>query len=176
MIHSKKFGIEKYMEEGVHEIPNNLAELYLIYVYKYFIGEKIYSHVALHYQIIYNKQKAIELLKILKKNKPIFVGGEHNSKEILNQLLGTENFIKTLSKNTYKTIDKIETKIIKELNKSNNKYEIIVFSCGLTSKALIKRLYLFYNNKKVFYFDMGSIVELFNGKTMWTWVKKSGID
>lgn len=175
-INSEKFGIEKHMEFGIHQVPNHQAEKILCNSYEFFIGSKIYSPVALHYEIIYNKQYATELLKLIRNFQPIFVGSEQNSPKVLKSLLNTIDIVQTSHRNTYDKIDKIENEIVELLNKRNLNYDVVVFSCGVTAKALIKRIYLNYNNKPIFLFDMGSVVDLFHGRMQWTWVKKSGID
>ena len=174
-INSKKFGIEEYMEYGIHEVPNFQAEKILLNTYEFFIGNQIYSPVALHYQIVYNKQYAIEFLRMLRSFHPTFVGSEQNSPEILKSVLDSTDIVQTLHRNTYEQIDKLENQIVELLKKRNLDYDIVVFSCGATAKALIKRIYLNYN-KPVFLFDMGSVIDLFHGRTQWTWVKKAGID
>lgn len=173
-IHSRKFGMDENMKPGIHERPNWEAERFLLGCYKYFIGNQIFSPVALHYQVIYNKDNAIKFLRILKSFNPIFVGSEQNNPEILNSLLGSEDFIKTLHRHTYSQIDKIELEIVNKLKERDKDFDVIIFSSGVSSKAIIKRLYLNYD-KPIFLFDMGSVVDLFHGRMMWTWVKESGI-
>jgi len=174
-INSMRFGVEESMEYGIHQVPNHQAEKLLCNSYEFFIGNEIYSPVALHYEIIYNKQYATDFLRVLRSFQPIFVGSKKNSPEILKSLFDTTDIVQTSHLNTYDKIDEIESQIIKLLRERNSKYDVVVFSCGATAKALIKRLYLKYN-KPIFLFDMGSVVDLFHGRMLWTWVKKSGVD
>jgi hypothetical protein len=174
-INSEKFGIEEFMEYGIHQVPNFQAEKLLCNSYEFFIGNEIYSPVALHYEVVYNKQHATEFLRMLRSFQPIFVGSEQNSPKVIKSLLDTTDIVQTSHRDTYDEIDRIENQIIELLSKRNSKYDVVIFSCGATAKALIKRLYLNYN-KPVFLFDMGSVIDLFHGRMQWTWVKKSGID
>lgn len=174
-INSEAFGIEEFMEYGIHQVPNHQAEKLLCNSYEFFIGNEIYSPVALHYQIVYNKRYATDFLRMLRDFQPIFVGSEKNSPEVIKSLLDTTDIVRTSHRDTYDKIDEIENEIMELLNKRNSKYDVVIFSCGATAKSLIKRLYLNYD-KPVFLFDMGSVIDLFHGRMQWTWVKKSGID
>ncbi|GHB57403.1 hypothetical protein GCM10008107_02880 [Psychrosphaera saromensis] len=173
-IHSEKFGMDEHMEPGIHERPNWEAEKFALKSYEFFIGCQIFSPVAMHYQIVYNKDLALKLFRILKSSNPIFVGSEKNDVSVIANVLGSGAFIQTPHRNSYQDIDRIESAIVKEIEIRNKDFDVVVLSCGSTAKALIKRLHL-DKNKKVFLFDMGSVIDLFHGRNTWAWVKKSGI-
>jgi hypothetical protein len=174
-IHSKKFGIDDYMEPGIHERPDWEAERFLLLSYKYFIGSPIYSPVALHYQIIYNRSAAIRFFNILRSFEPIFVGSNNNQTDIVKSSLNSNVFIKTPHRSGYDEVDRIESEIVRALDVRGKSYDVVVFSCGSTAKSLIKRLYL-DSERDLFLFDLGSVIDLFHGRMAWTWVRKSGID
>ncbi|PTB31816.1 hypothetical protein [Photobacterium phosphoreum] len=98
-IHSFKYGIEDKMSPGCHERGNWEADYFLSKTYKYFIGEKIYSPVALHYQLLNNKEKIIDFINEIKKTKPLFVGSEKNEINILKKVFNVDCFITTPHRN-----------------------------------------------------------------------------
>jgi len=172
-IHSKKFGIEEFMGPSIHQQTDKKAGRLLSNGFKYFTGNLIYSPVALHYQIVYHPEHAVEFFKFIRSFSPIFVGSENNNKEIVRKLLNTDSIVETLHRNTYTNIASIEDEILNLLCRRNLDYDVVIFSCGATAKALIKRIYNNYD-KPVFLFDLGSVVDLFHGRDDWSWVRLSG--
>lgn len=170
MIHSDKFGLEKEMKPGVHKMSDSNAEQLLKDCFQYFIGNIIYSHPTLHYLIVYKPDVAIAFFKKLKKLNPIFVGGDQNSYSVIKKLFGETTFIKTPQKNTYSAIDEIENKLINSVKQRNKEYEVVVLACGASSKVLIKRILKKYS-KQIFLLDIGSVIDLFHGRTIWTWAR-----
>ncbi len=67
MIHSQKYWISNWMKPGFHQLSDVVAEEILINTFSYFIWEKLYSPVAIHYLSIEDKKEIIDLFKIIKK-------------------------------------------------------------------------------------------------------------
>lgn len=174
-INSTKYGSESGMGPGIHERPDQEAERILLNSYEFFIGSKVYCPVALHHQLITNPYYSVRFMCLLREHKPIFIGSENNDQNIISDLLDSKLFIKASHVNNYASVDDIESKVLLEIERNSLDYEVIVFSCGVSAKALINRLYRRVE-RPVFLFDLGSVVDLFHGRTSWTWVKKSGRD
>lgn len=167
-IHSDQFGLEPHMTDGVHRWPDRKAKKLLFLCYEHFIGQRIYSAVALHYALVYQRGMAVEFLMSIGEHRPIFVGGEHNSEDVIRRLFNASALVKTPSRNGYAAIDRVESELINEIEARNGRYTVVVLACGASGKALIGRLYGKYKN--LFMFDAGSIVEVFQGETKWLWV------
>ena len=74
-------------------------------------------------------------------NEVIFVGNNDINKDIINLYFGNHTFLECPNKNSYDSIDKLDTQLIQEINKNNN-YKIIIVCCGVTTRCVIKRLWL----------------------------------
>ena len=173
IIHSSVYGYEKEMFFGNHLVTDDEANKLLRPVYHYFIGYKIYSPVALHYAAAYHTELANSFLKLLKSHAILFIGNEDVPEEITTKLFGKVKHVKTPSKHSYTRIDEIEMEAKKELEKEN-KFGVVIVSMGCSGRVLIKRLYC--NNKNIFYFDFGSLLDGIIGNYTRTWLKKTDID
>ena len=172
-IHSNLFGYDEGMKEGEHFQSDQIAKLLLALTYNYFVGCQIYSPVALHYALVYNKVQAKQFFSLLRNKEPLFVGGEFNEPEIVKSLLGATDIITTPAKNAYTKIDSIYADIIKKLDERANEFDVVILSCGSTAKLLTLRL--LNNNRNIFIFDLGSVIDVFHGRDSWAWVKQSGL-
>lgn len=168
-IHSKKFGLEKGMKPGVHEWPDKRAEQILRTVYKYLRNKPIYSNVALHYSLVFNPELAQKFFLFIRSYNPIFIGGEIDS-ELLYRLLNTEDHIQIPTDDFYTQINETEAALKSLLDKRGKDYDVVMVSAGVGGKALIKRMLNKYK-RPVFYFDLGSVIEVFKGKSEWAWVQ-----
>jgi len=168
-IHSIKFGLMPGMSPGMHQGDDQWAIELLNRCYPYFIGNLIYSAVALHYVAVFNQELAINFLKFLKSKTTIFVGNKNVSAEIINKLFGNAIHIKTPEKQSYLEIDRIEQEIKYELNIRKNEYVIIVMAMGCSGRVLAKRLHLTSNN--IFIFDFGSLLDAFCGWSTRAWIQ-----
>ncbi|UOE80918.1 GT-D fold domain-containing protein [Vibrio splendidus] len=169
-IHSKIFGFDKGMKEGVHLQSDRVSLELLGLSYRCFENNKIYSPVFLHHLLVEDPTSFIHFMKQISKLRPIFVGGEQNNIEILSRLMNVSCFIKTPSRNAYDSIDEIETEIQETIYRQKSK--LVVFACGGTAKILTKRLH----GKGLQLFDIGSVIDVFHGRDNWDWVKISDID
>ena len=169
MIHSKRFGFSKGMIEGFHLTHDDWATNMFNYCYQYFIGDYIYSHTALSYALIYQREKALKLFKLIKShNGLIFVGNETINKAIIENIFGESCLhIKTPPKDAFKNIDEIENKIINQL-KNKEDYSLIIFAVGPSSNILQKRI--FNKNINAFTFDIGSVVDALSGSQTRAWM------
>jgi hypothetical protein len=171
-LHSKKFGADEHMGPGEHMWSDDYANQMLMGTFEYFIGSKIWSPVAIHYCMVYRPDLAKLFFAEIGAHEPIFVGGQHNDSLVLEKLLGSRAIIKTPSRDAYSEIDRIYGEVISLVETRSKDFEVIVFSCGMSSRILIDRLHRL--GKNLYLFDLGSILELFRKGTQWLWVKKSG--
>lgn len=156
-IHSDKFGYSPGMIPGMHKADNLWAENLLRKVFPYFVEEKIYSPIALHYLAVFNQGLALKFLRTLKSFNPIFVGNELVPENIILKLFGSTKHIKTPVQNSFKKIDEIEQGVLLELKRRDKNYEIIVLAMGCAGRVLIKRLLA--SQKNIFIFDFGSLID-----------------
>lgn len=167
----KKYGLlEDKMWPGNHEWPENRVNHFYNVIYN--IRKKhltdYYSFVAFNYYITTYPEKSLPLMKNIRdlclQNEVIFVGNNMINKDIINLFFGQKyNFIECPSRNSYNEINIIENKLIKNLN-SNNNYKILVICSGVTTRCLIKRIWINKNIKsKYFLLDFGSIIDALSG-------------
>jgi hypothetical protein len=173
MIHSELFGYEKEMFLGNHK-NTDMQSLDLIRIaFPYFIGYKIYSPVALHFEATYNVTRANIFLKHLKSRTQIFIGNENISSEIVKKLFGNASHIKTPSQNAYDKIERIEKETIKTLD-NLSQYCVVCLAMGCAGRPMIKRL--FSRNYNIFLFDFGSLLDGICGDQSRTWMKVVNVD
>jgi hypothetical protein len=171
-LHSKKFGADDNMGPGEHMWGDDFANQMLMGSFEFFIGSQIWSPVAIHYCMVHRQDLAKLFFAEIGAHEPIFVGGAHNNSIILEQLLGSRAIIKTPSRDAYSEIDRIYDETISLANARDKEFDVIVFSCGMSSRILIDRIHRL--GKNIYLFDLGSIVEVFLGDSKWLWVQKSG--
>ena len=171
-LHSKKFGADKHMGPGEHMWSDDFASKMLLGAFEFFIGGKIWSPVAIHYCMVYRPDFAKLFFAEIGAHEPIFVGGQHNDSPVIEKLLGSRAIVRTPSKDAYCEIDRIYGEITSLAEARNKEFDVIVFSCGMSSRILIDQIHRL--GKNLYLFDLGSIVELFRGNSQWLWVKKSG--
>lgn len=171
-LHSKKFGADEHMGPGEHMWSDDFASQMLLGAFEFFVGTKIWSMVAVHYSMVYNPDLAKLFFAEIGTHQPIFVGGKHNDSFILEQLLGSTAIVKTPSKDAYSEIDRIYGDIVELVEARGRDFDVVIFSCGMSSRVLIDRLHR--TGRNLFLFDLGSVLELFRNETQWLWVKKSG--
>lgn len=171
-IHSEKFGKEHDMRPGYHSSSDEWASSILKKCFKYFIGEKIYSHVALSYLAASNEDVCIDFLKKIKSTNPIFVGNRDLKTDIVEKVLHPRDYIKTNPKFSYSEIDRIEKETLKAIETSTDSFILIVIAMGCAGRVLQKRL-LAKSNKNIFIFDFGSLLDILNGDETRAWMNTS---
>lgn len=172
-IHSERYGFEKGMFIGNHLVTDANAQNLLKDTFQFFIGEKIYSPIALHFKASIDLDRAKSFLKKLKIYSKVFVGNQTLECETLSKLFGEVKHIKTLEKNAYTEIERIYSDTKVELDKMNS-FCVVVVAMGCSGRPLMKRLY--NDNYNVYFFDFGSLLDGFNGDLTRTWLKKNDID
>lgn len=173
-IHSDLFGCDKHMFIGNHKVSDENAISFLKKSFKYFVGDKIYSPVALHYISAYDVDLAKKFLLNLKHKTNFFCGNEMASSEILEKLFGEEILhVKTPIQNAYNDIDRIENELCHYLD-SISDFSVVVVAMGCSGRVLIKRI--LKKNYNVFLFDFGSLLDGIMGNDTRTWLKKVKID
>lgn len=172
-IHSEKYGFEKGMYIGNHLVTNINADYLLKNTFQFFIGENIFSPIALHFMASNNIKRAKEFLKILKTDTKVFIGNKSLKKEVLNKLFGEVKYVETPEKNAYIEIERIYSEAKNELLGLNS-FCVVVVAMGCSGRPLMKRL--FNDNFNIYLFDFGSLLDGFNGDLTRTWLKKNEID
>ena len=173
-LYSEKFGYEKGMAPGIHFAPDDWAANILSRCYKYFIGDRIYSHVALSYLLVFQRAAGVQFLKFLKSFNPIFVGNEDVPKRIVHSLFGETQHIKTPSKASFSQIDRIEKETLDAISALNRNYTVVVVAMGCSGRILQKRI--LQSGKPVFLFDFGSALDAICGWNTRAWIDLCGIN
>lgn len=174
MIHSRRFGLCPGMRLGVHLTDDKWAAKFLRKCYKYFIGDKIYSHVALSYAAVFERDYAVDFLRFLKSSEPIFICNEKVEPSIAVKLFGSNIFIGTPATGSYSKIDEIERLSLKAIDESKKDFVVMVVAMGCSGRVLQKRI-LQNSKKKVFLFDFGSLLDAFCGWNTRAWIELSNL-
>ncbi len=173
-IHSDRFGYSEGMEYGNHKNHDSFALKLFKDTFVYFVGNKIYSPVALHHIASVYPERANIFLKILKSKTKIFVGNEETDSELVKLLFGNSTIhIKTPSKNAYSQIDRIESEISKVISNTTD-FMVVCVAMGCSGRPFMKRIW----NKKanIFLFDFGSLLDGISGNNSRTWLKMNNIN
>ncbi len=174
-IHSHSYGYEKEMCSGNHLVSQQYANQLLGIVYPYFIGQPIYSPIALHYAACYNPTIANAFLKLLKEKTFLFIGNEEVAHQFIDKLFGHAMWVKTPAKNAYHRLNDLEKEAKTALqNHNNHNGNVVVIAAGCAGRVLAKRLW--QENNKYFYFDFGSLLDGIAGHQTRTWLRKETID
>jgi hypothetical protein len=173
-LHSQKFGTMPGMQPGIHLAQDEWAENMLSRVYKYFIGEKIYSPVALPYLAVFDSDNALGFLRFLRSQNPIFVGNENVSPFTIEKLFGNTVHVKTPPQNSFVDIDRIEQETMQNYLERKREYDVIVVAMGCSGRILEKRL-LKNQSLNVFLFDFGSLLDAFCGWNTRAWIDLVGL-
>ena len=173
-IHSNLFGFEEGMFDGNHKNTDSLSLNLLQSTYMYFIGQKIYSPVALHFIASQNPKRANTFLKTLKLKTKMFIGNQDISSSTIKMLFGNVKCIKTPSLNAYNEIDRIYTESIEEIKRFDD-FGVVVIAMGCSGRPLMKRL---FNNsaQSFFLFDFGSLIDGFEGVNSREWLSVNNIN
>lgn len=174
MIHSRRFGLWEGMRPGMHETADEWAENLLRRCFTYFIGSPIYSHAALAHLAVSDRSYAVQFLRFLKAQRPIFIGNEDIPATVITQLFDTESHIRTPAKNSYEAIDRIEKESVAAIGETGNTFRIVVVAMGCSGRVLAKRL-LKDNTCNVFVFDFGSLMDAFCGWSTRAWMDVAGL-
>lgn len=172
-IHSNSYGFEQGMSLGNHLNSDKLAQNLLKNTFEFFIGERIYSPVALHFKASNDIERAKSFLITLKNNVKIFVGNKNIRQEIILKLFGEITHVKTPEKNAYNEIEKIYNETKNGLEKIDS-FCVVVVAMGCSGRPLMKRL--LKDKYNVYLFDFGSLLDGINGTNTRTWLKVNNID
>ena len=164
--HSKLFGYNTKSQDKL-SLSNLDSAMYYYRVKRYFKDEKIYSAVALHYMYLYDWERCISFLKLIKSKNPIFIGSSAVNKIVIKTLFGTRNVFSPI-KNAYDQIDRLERETLELINKP---YEIIVIATGCSGRILQKRL--LSKNLNIFIYDFGSLIDALSGISSRSWMNKT---
>lgn len=170
-IHSKLFGFEQGMMDGVHLLSDNNALKYLSATYRLIDLNRIYTPVALHQLATINPIECINFLRFLKATNPIFVGNEAIKPDLIEKLFGGIH-IKTPSHDSYNEIDRTENDLIKVLKTKENDFQVVVVAMGCPGRILQKRI--LKKGYNVYLFDFGSLLDAFNDHNSRAWIRLTG--
>jgi hypothetical protein len=170
-IHSKLFGYENGMNEGMHLVSDSDALKFITATYRLIDIYNIYTPVALHYLATFNQKACVQFLVFLRSTNPIFVGNKNLSPQLLRKLF-SETHVKTPISNSYLEIDRIEKDLIQELNKKKNEFQVIVVAMGCPGRILQKRI--LKKGYNVYLFDFGSLLDAFNDDNTRLWIDLAG--
>lgn len=170
-IHSKLFGYEPGMENGIHLISNKDALKYLSVSHKYLNIKKLVTPVALHQLARFHENGCISFLRFLNSTNPIFVGNQNIKSEIIKKLFGNIH-IKTPLRDSYNEIDRIENELIQVLENNRKEFRVVVVAMGCPGRILQKRI--LKKGYQVYLFDFGSLLDAFNGDETRAWISLTG--
>lgn len=139
--------------------------------------DDVYSMAALHYQMCYYPEYAIEFLKKLKGAAPrtIFVGNQAVPDDMIDMLFG-EDCLRTgcIGRESWTDIDKME-KFVDEHMTEPHEYTLIVTAAGPAGRALQHRIWKKHNN--MFLFCFGSAMDAICGwANLRGWIRISKFD
>jgi hypothetical protein len=169
-LHSKRFGLWPGMKPGVHEGSDTWAESILARAYPYFVGERIYSHVALSHVAIVDRSFAVDFLSFLKERRPVFVGNGEIEPAVLDALFGSGPRVGSPPRNSFSEADRITRETELALNCRGGCHQIVAMAMGCAGRVVAKRI-LTKQKYKVFFFDMGSIMDAFCGNFSRAWME-----
>jgi hypothetical protein len=172
-IHSELFGYEKEMFLGNHKTSNEQSLELLKIAFPYFVGHKIYSPVALHFEATYDATRANTFLKNLKARTKLFIGNEDTPPEVSKHLFGNAHHIKTPPRNAFDAINDVERETTKVLDYMTE-YCVVCVAMGCSGRPLAKRLFI--RNYNIFLFDFGSLLDGICGYHTRTWMNVVNID
>jgi len=173
-VHSGLFGYSCGMQDGLFMGSDRSARDLLLKVFEYFVGNPIYSPVALHYMALFARAECVRFLKLLKHCNPVFVGNENVPPEILRMLFGQTIHVRTPARAAYREIDRVEEEILRVL-KTRTGYTVLSLAAGPTAKALQKRILNGNRNANLFLFDFGSLLDAFCGWRTRAWMDLAGL-
>ena len=174
VIHSRRYGMSEGMQAGFHLSSDELATTLLNCCFQYFIGNPIYSPVALAYALVKDRSLALDFFRRLKNvGRVVFVGNENMDAKLLRRLYGEDCLhIRTAPRDAYMQADEIERQIGRELAK-RSEYTVVVFAAGPSTKILQKRLYNVSSG--IFTFDVGSVMDALSGEDTRAWIDLAGV-
>lgn len=112
--------------------------------------DNLLSAVSLTESFISNNMVFFQFIKELRKSKTMFVGSYyHNNLDIFYGKI--KYYIKTPPINSYSVIDDLMVEILNNIDNVDK----VIFSCGQTSRIIIKRLWI--KNIKKILIDVGSL-------------------
>ncbi len=173
-LHSPRFGIFPGMAPGIHGASDEWAIELLTHCYPYYIGNKIYSNVALSYLAVYNESFCLDFLGFLKSKSPaLFIGNENIPASVINALFGNPVCIKTPPSNSYDAIDRVYQEVQENLL-DGNEFNTAIVCMGCSGRVLIKRI--LNSGANIFLFDFGSLMDALCGWKTREWIELCNFD
>lgn len=161
------------MGPGTHLIPDDIAQQWAQKMMPFFMGEPVYSSVALHHTAIYPKELAMEFLAEIKSHCPIFVGNRDTPEGVRNALFGVgHSHVPTPARDAWSASDSVHEMLIALLDKDSDTipYRVVVLAAGCSSRAFCARLWVSSPNPNLYIFDFGSLLDWLSGNYTRAWM------
>jgi hypothetical protein len=166
-LHSERFGIWPGMKPGLHSSNDQWAENILSRCSEFFIGEPIYSHVALAYVAVFDPAFALDFLRMLRERADLFIGNHDVPEKVLNTLFGDIPRVACPPSGAYVSADRVIEQAMACLG--DGRHHSIVVAMGCSGRVVAKRL--LNSGLDVFVFDFGSLLDALCGWDSRAWVR-----
>jgi hypothetical protein len=173
-LHSARFGMYDGMRPGHHGTEDEWAERFLYRCFEYFIGQPIYSMVALAYTAAVDAPFAVDFLRFLKSTRPVFTGNAGTPPHIVRALFGSTDHVAAPPRDAYAEIDRLERQTLDLVSKRGG-YSVVAMAAGCGGRPLAKRL-IKNGGDSLFVFDFGSLLDIFCGWKTRAWFDLTGRD
>lgn len=173
-LYCEGLGLEEGMFPGHHQADSGWCQRILDLVSPFW-GEfkEVYCHAALHFLAVVKPQVAANFLKDFRLNskKIIFVSNPGIDKDVIETLFGDVLFIPTPSEKSYLAIDSIYQELSDSLT---DEYTSVVTATGVCGRIIQKKLWV--DNRNVFSFDAGSMMDALCNVNSRAWIELTKFD
>ena len=172
---SNAFGFWPGMQEGtVFQGPDSYTRSVAQKALHLFVGEPVYSTIALHYTSLYRKPDAMRFLALLKLSCPVFVGNAQTPLFVRNAIFGAgHTFIPTPPKNAWTGYrNAVWQPLLARLGAeatAPRPFQVVVFAMGSPGRAIAAML--FRERLNTFSFDFGSLLDWLSGNVTRDWIR-----
>ena len=153
---------EKGMRPGV--FGSKRYQTVLDYVSEIANQQTYLNPIVFHYLFVFEPKILKEFFDNYLTGKVLFVGSADGSK-----LFGDVDQVETQAKNAYEQKGKIWREVKKKIQ--NNKYDVVILACGQLGRAMAHHLWEMVESFHCI--DIGSMVDVFDGKVTRRWIKKT---
>jgi len=165
-LHSLRFGLWPGMKPGLHSSTDQWAENTLCRCSQFFIGEPIYSTVALAYLAVFDPGFTLDFLKMLRARVDLFIGNQDVPDGVLDTLFGHIPRVTCPPSGAYVAADQVTEQALSYLGDS--RHHTVAIAMGCSGRVVAKRL--LKSGSNVFIFDFGSLLDALCGWNSRAWV------
>lgn len=178
---SNAFGFWPGMQEGtVFQSSDSFVNAIAQRALHFFVGEPVYSTIALHYSAMYRKADTMRFLALLKLSCPIFVGNSQTPLDVRNALFGVgHTYIPTPPKNSWAGFritawEPLMRRLggpakVGMAGSSTRPFQAVVFAMGPPGRVVAAML--FRERLNTFSFDIGSLIDWLAGNVTRDWIR-----